>query len=148
MRFWFYFIYPHTSLIAQAGPQRAAAQVIQPGLEAYFGACFETLCREALPVIYEKEKVSAAFEIGSYWDKQVQIDLVGLRQDGRIDLGECKWGATASPASAAAELEQKIPRYPNTGQATIGRRVFLRSLKQGKQRQTDVRVHTLQELYA
>src|SRR5579875_1012644 len=56
LRFWFHFVYPHTSRIAQAGPARALSQVVQPGLDAYFGRCFETLCREALPVLYEKEE--------------------------------------------------------------------------------------------
>jgi len=59
LRFWFRFIYPHTSLIAQVGAHRAVTQIIQPELEAYFGLCYEALCREALPLLYEKEKVSA-----------------------------------------------------------------------------------------
>jgi len=42
LRFWFYFIYPHTSLIAQVGAQRAVKQLIQPELEAYFGLCYES----------------------------------------------------------------------------------------------------------
>jgi AAA+ ATPase superfamily predicted ATPase len=148
LRFWFHFIYPHTSLIAQLGAQRAAAEVIRPGLESYFGACYETLCREALPVIYERERVSAAFEVGSYWDAHVQIDIVGLRQDGWTDLSECKWGPVASLPAVAAELERKIAHYPNTRGATIGRRLFLRSLKRGrKARVDDLRIHTLEELY-
>jgi hypothetical protein len=134
LRFWFRFIYPHTSLIAQAGAHRAATQLIQPGLEAYFGACYETLCREALSFIYEKEKVSALYEVGSYWDSQVQIDVVGLRRDGWIDLGECKWGAVKTIPAVVNELESKVERYPNHKGATIGRRLFLRTLK-GKKKQ-------------
>jgi len=31
--------------------------------------------------------VTAAFEIGEYWDKHVQIDVVGLRDDHWTDIG-------------------------------------------------------------
>jgi hypothetical protein len=148
LRFWFRFIYPHTSLIAQVGAHRAVTQIIQPELEAYFGLCFESLCREALPLLYGKENVSALYEVGSYWDSQVQIDVVGLRRDGWIDLGECKWGAVKSLVSAAAELERKVRHYPNAEDATVGRHLFVRSLKGSrKKRPENVRIHTLDELY-
>jgi AAA+ ATPase superfamily predicted ATPase len=148
MRFWLCFIYPHTSLIAQVGAHRAVTQIIQPELEAYFGLCYESLCREALPLLYEKENVSALYEVGSYWDSGVQIDVVGLRRDGWIDLGECKWGAVKSLVSAAAELEEKVRHYPNAEDATVGRHLFVRSLKRGRKKQPEnVRIHTLDELY-
>jgi AAA+ ATPase superfamily predicted ATPase len=149
LRFWFHFIYPHTSRIAQAGPARALSQLIEPQLDAYFGRCFENLCREALPSLYGKEQVGADFRIGSYWSKDVQIDVVGLRADGWIDLGECKWGAASSPAAVAEELEGKVRRYPNSGQATLCRRLFLRSVRsQIKALPHGVRVHSLEDLYA
>ena len=148
LRFWFRFIYPHTSLIAQDGAHRAVTQLIQPELEAYCGLCYESLCREALPFVYERENVSALYEVGSYWDSQVQIDVVGLRRDGWIDLGECKWGAVKSLASTAAELEAKIRHYPNAQGATIGRRLFVRSFRAGRKDQPEgLCVHTLEELY-
>jgi uncharacterized protein DUF234 len=71
--------------------------------------------------------VTSAFEVGSYWDSRTQIDVVGLRKDGWTDLGECKWSATVSLPAVAEELEQKIRSYPNARQATIGRRLFVRS---------------------
>ena len=148
LRFWFHFIFPHTSKIAQAGAEKAAVQLVQPQLDAYFGACFESLCREALAVIYERESVTALFEVGSYWNRECQIDVVGLRDDGWTDLGECRWGANASAVAAAADLEAKILHYPNRRQASIGRRLFLRTFKPGRSSlPRHVRVHTLAELY-
>ena len=148
LRFWFRFVYPHTSLIAQVGAHRAVTQLIQPELDAYFGLCFESLCREALPLLYEKENVSTLYEVGSYWDSLVQIDVVGVRRDGWIDIGECKWGTVKSWVSAAAELDEKVRHYPNAEDATFGRRLFVRSLKGGPKKQPDnVRIHTLDALY-
>jgi len=148
LRFWFHFIYPHTSRIAQAGPSRALSQLIEPRLDAYFGRCFEGLCREALPHLYEKEQMSADFRVGSYWHKSVQIDVVGVREDGWIDLGECKWGTSASVSALAEELEGKVRRYHNPRQATICRRLFLRALKpQRKSLPSGLRLHALEDLY-
>lgn len=124
LRFWFRFIYPNLSFIRQMGPDRALKDRIRPGLDGYFGLCFERLCREALPVLYAQEGVKAAFEIGEYWDKEVQIDVVGLRDDGWTDLGECKWGEVRSRRAVEEELEARVARYPNPRGATIGRRIF------------------------
>jgi uncharacterized protein len=149
LRFWFHFVFPHTSLIAQLGPRTAATQLIQPQLESYFGTCYETLCREALPDIYEREGVTAAFEVGSYWNSHTQIDVVGIRKDGWTDLGECKWSASVSVPAVTEELEQKVRGYPNARQATIGRRLFVRSFKRLRTANAEnIRVHTLDELYS
>lgn len=148
LRFWFYFVFPNMSLIAQLGPQRAATQIVKPQLDAYFGSCFEALCREALPLLYDREGVRVPHHVGSYWDRKTQIDVVGVREDEWTDLGECKWGTTASVKAVAAELEEKVRHYPNRRQATIGRRLFLRTLKSGSSLPRNLRVHTLQELYA
>jgi len=144
LRFWFRFVFPNQSLIRALGPARAFAELIRPQLDSWLGDCFERLCRECLPGIYARDQVTAAFEIGQYWDARVQLDVVGVRQDGWTDVGECKWG-TVSPAKVAAELEEKIARFPNPRNATIGRHLFLKST--GRGHLPDVRIHTLADLY-
>jgi uncharacterized protein DUF234 len=109
LRFWFRFIFPSTSYIRHMGPDRALKDLIRPHLEPYFGLCFERLCREALPWLYLKEGVAAAFEVGQYWSKTTQIDVVGLRDDGWTDLGECKWGAARSPKAVESPEGQDRP---------------------------------------
>ena len=95
-----------------------------PSLEAWYGGCFERLCREALPLIYAHEGVQAGFEVGEYWSRSTQVDVVGLRDDNWTDLGECKWGAVRSPRALETELGRKLQRYPNSRGATLGRRYF------------------------
>ena len=80
---------------------------------------FRFMCREGLAGFYEREGVTATFEIGEYWDKATQIDLVGLRQDGWTDSGGCKWGENTTPGQIVAGLLQRIPRYPKARNATI-----------------------------
>ncbi len=72
-------------------------------------------------MVYEREGVTPSFHVGEYWAKDVQIDVVGLRDDRWTDLGECKWGHVASSAALAGELADKVGRYPNRRGATIAR---------------------------
>ena len=124
LRFWFRFVSPNIGFISRMGPERAFSELVRPQLESYFGHCFERLCREALPFLYEKERINTAFEVSECWDKNVQIDVVGHRRDHRIDIGECKWGTVRSVPSLVAELESKMEHYPNKDDATLQARIF------------------------
>lgn len=55
LQFWFRFVFPNLHTIANLGPERAFEARIRPGLDAWYGACFESMCREALPWIYARE---------------------------------------------------------------------------------------------
>ncbi len=146
LRFWFRFIFPSTSYIRHMGADRALKDLIRPHLDAWFGLCFERLCREALPWLYRREGVTAAFEVGQYWSKTTQIDVVGLREDGWTDLGECKWGPVRSPKAVEQELEEKVRQFPNSRGATIGRRIFTRQ-EPPIVKELAVRWHGLEDLY-
>jgi AAA+ ATPase superfamily predicted ATPase len=147
LRFWFRFVFPNTSYIRHMGAERALKDLIRPHLDAYFGGCFERLSREALPWLYRREGLTAAFNVGEYWSKDVQIDVVGVRADGWTDLGECKWGTVRSPAAVEQELEEKVRAYPNRRGATIGRRIFVRQAPAGARETGGARWHGLEELY-
>ncbi|MFL6199978.1 MAG: ATP-binding protein [Thermoanaerobaculia bacterium] len=149
LRFWFRFVFPNTSYIRHMGAERALRDRIRPHLDAYFGGCFERLCRESLPWLYRNEGVTAAFDVGEYWSKDAQIDVVGVRDDGWTDLGECKWGPVRSAQAVARDLEEKVRAYPNRRDATLGRRIFLRQeAPAGAADLPEVRWHSLAELYA
>jgi hypothetical protein len=147
LRFFFRFVFPHKTFVQQHGPARAYRELIEPQLESYFGGCFERLCREALPFLLRREGVAAGVEVGEYWDKEVQIDVVGARDDGWIELGECKWGPVGSVPSLANELEKKVLAFPNPRNATLGRRTFTRRLP-SRRPSSAGRWHSLEDLYA
>ena len=73
-RFWFRFVYPNGSAIYQMDEKNAFMNLIEPYLESYFGYCYEILCRDTLGLLYRKEGLTCSYEIGEYWDKDVQID--------------------------------------------------------------------------
>lgn len=148
LRFWFRFVFPQQSTLRLLGPRRSFTELVKPEFESYLGGCFERLAREALAALYAAEGVPGAFEIGEYWDRQVQVDVVGRRSDGWMDLGECKWGATGGRAAIEAELARKAAFFPNPRQATLQLRLFTRTPLAGAAPATaQVRVHTLEELY-
>ena len=90
--------------------------------------------------------MEAGFEVGEYWSAETQIDVVGMREDNRTDLGECKWGAVRSARALEAELEGKVGRYPNTRGATLGRRYFVRRMPASKKGAKGW--YSLEDLYA
>ena len=146
LRFWFRFVFPNMSVIRGTGARYAFGNRISPALDAWFGRCFERLCREAMPLVYASEGVDAGFEVGEYWSPAVQIDVVGVRDDNWTDLGECKWGAVRSPRSLEAELDRKAALYPNSRGATLGRRYFVRRKPAGQEKASGW--YSLDDLYA
>ena len=143
--FWFHFVFPQLSAMRE-NPKQAFTQTIRPHLESYFGGCFERLCREFLLQYYTVE-TATAFSVGEYWDKNVQIDVIGQRDDAWTDLGECKWGRVRSLKQLANELESKVGEFPNKANDTIGRLLFTAHDGAG-QAPDEYQIFTLKDLYA
>jgi AAA+ ATPase superfamily predicted ATPase len=144
LRFWFRFVEPHWSTLRRFTPDRAFEQIVAPQWDAYCGESFERLCREALPLLYAVEKVTGRVEVGEYWDRDVQIDVVGLRADDWIDLGECKWQGRPAVTAVERELEARAANYPGRS-GTVQHRVFLRA--RPKSVPAGIQVHDLPSLY-
>jgi hypothetical protein len=125
-------------------PTRAAEQLVMPQWDAFCGEGFKRLCREALPLIYDAERIASKFQIGEYWDRATQLDVVGLRTDGWIDLGECKWGPRDSIAAAVGDLKSRHARYPAEGRTL---RYHLLTRRASRAEIGDTEVHTLNALY-
>ena len=89
-----------------------------------------------------------AFTVGGYWDGDMQIDVVGVRQDNWTDLGECKWGGPASAPTLRAELRARAARFPNKRQATLDLRFFTRHrMRVAPDPAAHERWHCLDDLY-
>ena len=145
LRFWFRFVFPNESDLQRNRAGATFRDRIRPQLRSYYGLCYERLCREALPDLYRREGVTAKFDVGEYWDKRVQIDVIGLREDGWTDIGECKWGPVRSARAVAQEVRDKSAHFPNERDASLGLRAFVRR----KPRVVDdsVQWHDLADVY-
>lgn len=145
LRFWFRFVALRLGSAGRCSPTRAFEQLVAPQWESFCGEGFERLCREALPYLYEHESVVGRYTVGEYWDRESQIDVVGLRDDGRVDLGQCRWKADVPMARAVRELNIRAARYPAEGRTT-GLHLFVRS--KPRTAPPGVRVHDLDDLYS
>ena len=145
LRFWFRFVEPNWSSMRRYSSDGAFDQFVAPQWQAFCGEGFERLCREALPSIYSKEHISGRFDVGEYWDRSVQIDVVGLRDDGWVDLGECRWIGRSGLSSVARELAVRVGHFPG-GDRTVRQLLFVR--KKPASIPAGVLVHDLQSLYA
>lgn len=126
LRFWFRFGFRHLSRIVSVRPAAAYDKVVAPHIEAYYGERFEKLCHEAISEIYLAEDMTATHEVGEYWDKEVQIDVLSLRDDQFIDVGECKWGTVRSWPAAIKEAKAKAESFPNPLGRTLSPWLFTR----------------------
>lgn len=150
LRFWFRFVFPNQSSIVRLGAKAAYDVHVKPALAGYYGGCFERLCRERVAAIYEAEGVGVRFSVGEFWSKDAQIDVVGVRDDGWTDLGECTWGKVRlvkDLTDLRGELASKVGAFPNRRGATVFRRFFVRERPKKLVAQPGERWHTLEELY-
>jgi AAA+ ATPase superfamily predicted ATPase len=92
LRFWFTFVYPHLNTLERLDPRLFYATVVAPQLEAYWGHGFESLAAELFLTRQILPTLSEPFKMGSYWDKDTQIDFTLALASGLSYLGEVKWG--------------------------------------------------------
>lgn len=84
-RFWFAFIYPYADEL-EVGKIENAYENIKENLDYFISLNFEYLSNQLL-----KQKYRDIIELGSYWDKYVELDLLAKNKEEVIYVGECKW---------------------------------------------------------
>lgn len=87
IRFWFYFIVPHIKEI-QEKRYDLFLKDFQLRYNSYCSLVYEELSEVLLNYNLRDAHISSS---GSYWDANVEIDILTLTQNGRIYVGECKW---------------------------------------------------------
>ena len=85
-RFWYTFIYPHIDDLEKNEYNHTLADISE-NLDYFISSYFEELSNTLIEDIYQGQ----VKELGGYWDKNVEIDLLVKLKDGRQITGECKW---------------------------------------------------------
>ena len=85
-RFWFTFIYPNQDDLEKCEYNQLLTD-IQENVDYFVSGFFEEISNSLIEHIY-KDKI---VESGSYWDRDVEIDLFVKLKSGENLLGECKW---------------------------------------------------------
>ena len=100
-RFWFWFVYGKENRYERLG-ENAYEAVIEPELSDIVSPEFEKLCQDALPDLFPEKTF---LDIGRWWYKEHEVDVVGFTTGGTIVLGECKFTNAPLDYSALASLE-------------------------------------------
>ncbi len=105
LRFWFYFIAPHHQEI-ERGIFESVLQAYRQHRQAFSGYIFEELSNLLLIHTTKRQIISS----GSYWDRNVEIDILALNDNEGIIVGECKWRNHKINKKELHKLEEKCEK--------------------------------------
>jgi hypothetical protein len=87
IRFWFYFIYPYAKQVEQ-GDFKVVLQKFEEQKHSYTSLVFEELSRLLLNYHLRDVLIET---IGSYWDANVEIDVLVVTKTQQSYVAESKW---------------------------------------------------------
>ncbi|HLD44003.1 MAG TPA: DUF234 domain-containing protein [bacterium] len=112
LNFYFHFIAPFLQDIDKARFEGVLKNLHQQ-FDAYMGKfVFERVCQDHLARLGDEGKLSfRPTTVGAYWDKDCQIDILGINHHDRVMIaGESKWTNKKMGLSVLKELETKVKK--------------------------------------
>ena len=106
IRFWFYFIAPHTKDILEKNYEKLFAD-FEEKQNSYTSLVFEELSEILLNYNIRDSQVISS---GSYWDANIEIDILTITDDDLTFVGECKWTNHQVNKKELHKLEEKCER--------------------------------------
>lgn len=107
-RFWFRFIYPMRAEIEMDRTENVLNH-IKKGMPQYLSSIYEKVAIETL--WNHTDKLFPFTSIGRWWDKNEEIDIVGLNKDlNSILFGEVKWSEKLVGTNVFEELKRKAQK--------------------------------------
>lgn len=105
-RFWFSFVFPNKSFIEERELDYLIENKMRPRLDNFTSQTFEDVCRS-----YVKKGLLNDLkfnQVGRWWSKDSEIDLVGLNEDENMILfGEVKWSVNKVGIDILEDLRKK-----------------------------------------
>lgn len=89
-RFWFAFVEPFYDTI-QSGNYAPFFKNFHAHYNEFVGFTFEELCDLYIHEVFAKRFDTVVTDSGSYWDREIEIDLLSETYSGETWIGECKW---------------------------------------------------------
>ena len=105
LRFWFYFIEPYHKEIS-SGNFQTALNFYEQHHQAFSGYIFEELSNLLLMQTYKDKIINS----GSYWDRNIEIDILVISENIEIIVGECKWTNHKVNKKELHKLEDKCEK--------------------------------------
>jgi len=102
-RFYFRYVFYYKDLILTDQKERAL-RILRDTESQFFSLTYEDLARS----MANNFSQSRYFEIGRWWDRNTEIDLVGIdKEEKRILFGEVKWSGKAVGTDILRSLREK-----------------------------------------
>ncbi len=130
VRFWFYFIAPQTANIKNKNYEILHSN-IQAHLNSYTSLVFEELSEVLLNYNLRDAQILSS---GSYWDANLEIDILTITDDENIYVSECKWTNHIINKKELHKLREKCVKLDITPTQIIlfSKRGFSKELRQLK----------------
>ena len=106
VRFWFYFIAPHTKDILEKNYENLFADFALRQ-NSYTSLVFEELSEILLNYYIRDSQILSS---GSYWDANIEIDILTITDDEKTYIAECKWTNHKITKKELHKLEQKCEK--------------------------------------
>jgi hypothetical protein len=128
LRFWFYFVAPDSKMI-EGGNYDNFFKNFKTKQTSYTGLVFEELSEILLNHNLRDSQILSS---GSYWDANVEIDILTVTQDEKLYVAECKWTNHKVNKSELHKLLEKCKKLQiiPTQIILFSKRGFSKELKQ------------------
>ncbi len=103
IRFWFSFISPYFKGIKEGNYKEVQEQFAKRE-NGFSNIIFEKLSQELLKMSFVEDPI---IEIGSYWDRDVEIDILAKTASGKIIAGACKYSNAKANKNELTKLKEK-----------------------------------------
>ena len=113
IRFWFAFVKPFTASISERNYEPFFNH-FHAHFNAFVGFTFEELCDLYIRDVLAPKFKSDILDSGSYWNREVEIDLFCETMEGEIWVGECKWTNHKVNKKELHKLEEKCTKLSIT----------------------------------
>ena len=106
MRFWFSCVSPYYKGVKE-GDFTEVKKHWENTKQTFFDSIYEGLVIEAVKKSFTEDPFK---KIGSYWDKNNEIEILGQTKSGKIVAGACKYSKAKANKSELSKLQEKCDK--------------------------------------
>jgi len=106
LRFWFSAVSPYYKGIKE-GDFTEMKEKWENTKQSFFDQIYETL---VIALVKESFKEDWVAKIGSYWDKNTEIEILGKTKGDKVIVGSCKYSKSKANKSELSKLQEKCAK--------------------------------------
>jgi uncharacterized protein len=106
LRFWFFAVSPYYKGIKE-GDFTEMKEKWENAKQSFFDQIYEGL---VIALVKESFKEDWVAKIGSYWDKNTEIEILGKTKGDKVIVGSCKYSKSKANKSELSKLQEKCAK--------------------------------------